>query len=745
MKLNNAPTHEAIISSSGEIGEFRIRNSAKAFSILSSGLYANKIRAIIRELSCNAVDSHVAAGRQDTPFDVHLPNALEPWFSIRDYGVGLNRDQVTNIYTTYFESTKTDSNAFIGALGLGSKSPFSYTDNFTVTAVQGGVKGVYSAFINGEGVPSIILLSTENATDEPTGVEVKFSVNDRYDYSKFREEAASVYAYFKLQPVVSGHSEFKVKTIQYLSRDIIPGVHEVDARNSYSNASVAVMGNIAYPIEMPNAADNLADLAGLLRCNLELHFDIGELDFQASREGLSYIPTTIAAIKRKLELVNNALTQHLHTEADAIENLWERAEFLMQKRKTELWRSAVNRYITDTQFPLLSVNHNHVTAHRFAFLVEDLAKQYNIEIKSLVRNFSGKTTITVMNYVTQLDRVGADSEPVYREYSKFDANYYSQFVVNDTKTGAVERTKFHYRNEPRVNGEPYNNDIHVLSAVDRNRPMNTAAFFAAINNPPKVVRVSTLTQRERKSGKSLGANVTIMKLERKGAGRSHYYRQDADDLVWRDAGSADSFDVTKNHYYLPLTGFSAEMKSTTLTAHDLANKLRSSDIGELSGITVYGVRRGDIAWVKQQRNWVNIEDHVTATLNTLSTAVIDSLAIGTVDTERFFKYNANIVSGIKDKNSCYLAIVNRLEHVKPRINHSGTRAIESLLSAYAPAKHELVKTTANQFVADCRRLYETYPLFDMLDYARDRHGYSVTKIIDYINLVDSQVSKEKDI
>ena len=70
MQLHTAPQNEAVMSNVGEIGEFRIRNSAKAFNILSSGLYANKIRAIVRELSCNAVDSHVAAGKQDTPFDI---------------------------------------------------------------------------------------------------------------------------------------------------------------------------------------------------------------------------------------------------------------------------------------------------------------------------------------------------------------------------------------------------------------------------------------------------------------------------------------------------------------------------------------------------------------------------------------------------------------------------------------------------------------------------------------------------
>ena len=112
--------NEVVLSNVGATGEFRIRNSAKAFKILSDGLYSNKIRAIVRELSCNALDSHIGAGKPNVPFEVHLPTVLEPWFAVRDFGLGLDGDQVTNIYTTYFESTKTDSNAFIGALGLSS-------------------------------------------------------------------------------------------------------------------------------------------------------------------------------------------------------------------------------------------------------------------------------------------------------------------------------------------------------------------------------------------------------------------------------------------------------------------------------------------------------------------------------------------------------------------------------------------------------------------------------------------------
>ena len=117
--------------------------------------------------------------------------ALAPHFAIRDYGTGLSHDQVTNIYTTYFESTKTDSNAFIGALGLGSKSPFSYTDNFTVTAIKDGRKGIYSAFINDMGVPSIAMMAEEQ-TDEPSGVEVVISVKNS-DLYTFQNALLTLY------------------------------------------------------------------------------------------------------------------------------------------------------------------------------------------------------------------------------------------------------------------------------------------------------------------------------------------------------------------------------------------------------------------------------------------------------------------------------------------------------------------------------------------------------------------------
>ena len=124
---------DVTVNGSFKTSGFKIQASSKAFDILSSNIYQNKVRAVVREISCNAVDAHTAAGNPD-PIKVHLPTTLEPHFSVRDFGIGLSDEDVREIFTTYFCSTKTSSNDFVGALGLGSKSPFCLVDSFTVTS-----------------------------------------------------------------------------------------------------------------------------------------------------------------------------------------------------------------------------------------------------------------------------------------------------------------------------------------------------------------------------------------------------------------------------------------------------------------------------------------------------------------------------------------------------------------------------------------------------------------------------------
>jgi hypothetical protein len=716
MLLNLAPNNEAILSNVGQIGEFRIRNSAKAFSILSSGLYANKIRAIVRELSCNAVDSHVAAGRSNTPFDVHLPNTLEPWFAIRDYGTGLSHEQVTNIYTTYFESTKTNSNDFIGALGLGSKSPFSYTDNFTVTAIKDGRKGIYTAFINETGVPSIAKMG-EEATDEPAGVEVKFSVNDRWDFDKFRSEARTVYQYFKLQPVISGNADFTIPVIEYDRKDIIPGVHSYkDTRQSK-----AIMGNIAYPIDIPQAERNDKDIFAMLNCGLELHFTIGELDFQASREGLSYIPQTVNAIKAKLEAVNLALSEVLSGEASAITNDWEKTFFLLKKKENNLWTEAVKKYIADTNFDLIDAGTSsyYIRAKNWTMPVKELAELYNIDIMAFDKQ-SGRKAVSNL----KAENVHVANAPVYQAWTIILREGVT-FIKNDTKVGASARAKFHWNTATFDKTTPHYQTVYVLNKANKDKPAKFDEFLKAVRNPPSVMFASELMEKERVSS-GLGKNVTILALQERGSGG--YYREK--EMVWRDAGKADSFDDATTYYYLPLSGFEVQSKFGMSNVKEFYNDLKECGLKGLQ-TTIYGVRKGDIEFIRTQKNWINIEDHISSILNKpIDNSLVMSLVLQAVDNFNLMQYNNSIVNEVSNPNSPYTKLVSQFKDYE-KVKYS-ENSLKRLCNRYAQGVTFNPEAQVQKFVDECATVSKRYPL---LAYLRSAPN---TEVANYVNLIDTQ-------
>lgn len=713
MIIKNKIDNEPVLSNVGEVGEFRIRNSAKAFNILSSGLYANKIRAIIREYSCNAVDSHVEAGQADTPFDVHLPNTLEPWFAVRDYGVGLDEQQVRNIFTTYFESTKTATDELIGGLGLGSKSAFSFTDNFTIVAVKGGIKRVFTAFINDQGVPSIAPMGEEQS-NEPNGVEIRFAVEDSYDFRKFYNEAQHVYKHFKLRPVVSGGIyEFTFIDPEYSDRDIIPGVHANE--RGYGN-SYAIMGNIEYPLDVPSNMD-LGDVGHLLRCGLTIEFGIGELDIQASREGLSYIPETVAAIKAKLEALNAVLADRIAEEVASVKNAWEKAYILEKKIDSDLWGAAARKYVTDTGFALITDSRYNRTK-KFLFDEKTLEQKYNIIIRGFTISYSySNATASRLS----LENVYNNETHTYEKHVAIRVDKSTQFVVNDTTVGASERAKHHWKNDKNVGRNDY---VYVIEKADKKKEMKLTSFFKALSNPPKaqIRKASTLMVKERAAG--IGKDVSILKLER----RNHRGHLNSNDMVWRDAGKLDQFDDSKTYYYLPLVGFKCEGIARAYDMKMFAGAL--ADSGILAD-TVYGVRKADLEKIKGKTNWVDLDTYVADKLaqpNLIDVKGVVKEAIGFSD---FFRHTG--VHNHVEVNSPYLAMYNEFANVTAG-SPSARKALQTLCTIY---KVEAGNVNVTDEVAKYKKVMEDlqqrYPLLDDLS----RYYRNAEAIAEYINAMDA--------
>lgn len=156
---------------------FTIKNSPLAFEILSSRLYSDPSMAIVRELLTNAYDAQVIVGKENIPIKVHLPDYLDPYFSIRDYGIGLEKDEVMILYTSFFSSTKNATNDVTGCFGLGSKTPFSYTSGFTVNSYKNGYKYKF-LMVKKDMLPQVIYTGVET-TNEPNGLEIIISVEQK--------------------------------------------------------------------------------------------------------------------------------------------------------------------------------------------------------------------------------------------------------------------------------------------------------------------------------------------------------------------------------------------------------------------------------------------------------------------------------------------------------------------------------------------------------------------------------------
>lgn len=306
-----------VLTNATEESKFTINATAHAFRILSSDMYQHKIAAIVREITCNAYDSHVTAGKKDVPFKVVLPNQFHPYFEVEDFGEGLDDDGVRNVYATYFKSTKGDSNDVVGAFGLGSKTPFAYTTTFNILARKDGVERLYAAYIGSDGGPCVNPLR-EALTTEPNGVKITVPVQVS-DFNEFRWEAQWVLSFFEVTPIVPGGIDLIFPGIaSTLKSDSV--VVATPSATFYSSlyrrgTAYAVMGGVCYPLDVYRLSDKLEQrdiLNNVLMRNSKactfIHFNIGELEPAASRETLSMTQETQANL---VEGVDRACSQFL--------------------------------------------------------------------------------------------------------------------------------------------------------------------------------------------------------------------------------------------------------------------------------------------------------------------------------------------------------------------------------------------------------------------------------------------------
>lgn len=702
MKVQNVAVDEIERIGINTNQAFTIKFDAKMAKILADGLYSDKIQSVIRELSCNAWDSHVEAGHADQPFDVHLPSTIEPWFSIRDYGVGLEHDDVISIYTCYGASTKTNSNDVIGQLGLGSKSPFSLCNAFDVSSRRNGVENHYSMYKDELGMPSVAHLGS-CATTEPNGVTVKIPVNAD-QRREFGDKAREVYKWFPVKPRMIG-TNISFETIKYEYTGNKWGVRKPQTDYyGYADAykSFALMGMVAYPLDS-NAIANLTNTQRvMMRLPLVLNFDIGDLEVAANREALGYDERTCNNIRARLDTMIAELGEKFEKEIASAPTLW-------QAKKS-----------FDRIFGYHNGN-NHVFRDVFA--------SHGLKWgKTVIKSGNHKIDLDTLYGKHLVNDIKVWSTHVYTFSSRYKSGrrvHDSQLMIDcddntvimfdDVRLGGVSRAK-EYHNEHN-----HNKNIVLFKESDT---VKWADIQKALGDP-EVIYTSTLPKPVRKTA-----------TERTNILRWRDTHNESSMKAWEQV----SIDIEEGGFYVDLKIWDIQALGRSYKhMGQILSQARAANIID-ADTQVYAMRAENKRIVSDDPNWVELYSYIK---NEVEKAVrAENLAQHIADAEEyhrvtsqtrwhFWKHSYSNDQGVMATFAKEMAEIAQEVTVK----NSRVEALKSLAVFF-----EINLGTAKPryaLHAGMVRVMATYP---MLSFNRDTwyniNERDIKKAIEYVNYVD---------
>ena len=709
--------------------KFGIKSSGLAhiFNVLRNQLYSDKVLAVIREYSTNAVDAHVDAGCSDRPIQVTIPNKLSPHFKVRDFGCALNDADIQDIYAFYGESTKRNTNEQTGMLGIGSKSAFAYGDNFVINSFIDGEKHIYNAFIDPSQVGQISKLSTEKTAEE-NGIEIVIPVKQE-DIQEFTDKAQSLFRWFKVKPEIKGTADF-----EYEDRNVMfsgEGWKWLEPHKNYhhyrrSDQCVAVMGNIGYPISFYdlNVSDEDQSLNDLVSENLVLEVNIGDLEISASREKLQYTDFTRKNLIKRLKQVADEIAGVVAKEFDDCKTLFEAK--CLHGQVFDYASGLYNlRHVLEGK---MSFNGKPVKSSQFQLgddvLVHELKKpnrghRLRLEEKWVI-DCDAKTVVVENDFPDNRGILGRLLPLAIDEDKKV---YLVRFKDKKTRAKALKDSSF-----------------------DAPLPRASTLEKKAIAHyyPPTG---STRTS----SGNRIVSKTFLLDPKAKG------WKQKNSDY-W-EAAEVD-FD-NDSGVYVAINRFEMLDKNGISTTHPqrlgkLADRFENALGKKLP--PVYGIKKAQESKMVESENWIHLEDYLQDELvkavskSTTIQKIVDQTELGIVNGHFFISRNfrEKVLPKVAMKDGDMARFCSSIREMEP--TKKDTDKIADL-RALAEEFHIDLNVEKIKPTVDARktlgRLEKKYPLLELLDDWKVNRSYSTSKdvnwsaIAQYVDLVD--VSNQKSV
>jgi hypothetical protein len=240
---------------------------------------------------------------------------------------------MSDVFLKYGNSTKRVDNKLTGGFGIGAKTPFTYTDTFTVVTVtldDDKIKRrrTYVAHKADDGI-QMSLITAEDTSDE-TGTSISFAV-DKKDFYDFETAVRNVCSYWKVRPTIKGHKDWRWNDEKVVHSGTNWTLAEGDG-------SIKILIDcIPYTLRLGEIyEDRYCDEHRLLNnTKVRLHFNTGEVDVSATREDLDYKDRTVALIKARVKVLFDELRAHVSKSVAKAASLWE---------ASIAWAKLSNRY-----------------------------------------------------------------------------------------------------------------------------------------------------------------------------------------------------------------------------------------------------------------------------------------------------------------------------------------------------------------------------------------------------------------
>jgi len=428
-----------------ETKDFQIKaDDGKMFHILSN-LYSNPLGAVVRELSTNCCDGHKIAGNEKLPFDIILPGKFDTnyFITFRDYGPGMPDKVIQTIFTTFGQSTKTDSNLETGCLGLGSKSPLAISDSFTITSVNDGVKSTYSVSKDEQRKP-VLAKFGEFSTEEENGLIVTVPLTKEHQQLVLSEIKDQL-KHFRIKPNVTRGDKilevfeetkyYKLKNFNLLSRTLTYNANNevIQGEVGYSFSSSTFLKSFIIDdsinmqrngMHITSESKNIIDFI-FNHYYLNIFMPMGTVSFAPSREELIYDNSTCKNIFDELMILHNLLIDKIENEHSKFSNNYQ--YFLMKRNNDKSFGGTDVDTVFFKKCGFYYEKYLNNTRQIFSCEEYDNNSKFShiLELKTVYQDYSSITTKSIIKKDRYLNRRTAVS------FSRFFISEFSRVVYDN--------------------------------------------------------------------------------------------------------------------------------------------------------------------------------------------------------------------------------------------------------------------------------------------------------------------------